>query len=247
MKMKLLLLLACLLFLESTGIAQNAGMSVLYDFIRIKPSYDEPRLSPQQVRKVLNAALGPRWRRNADNISISQIVTGSFTAANVQEVAYVIRGSGAIRAQTRIDIGNDARLVIFSGSQVVVNSPFYGIGILKTSDLNRDGIDELLLYAGATATGTDETSAELVQVKGKRLHIIKKFGTVESIYNCFGGAEEEDANSKHTTSIIRYAPSKAGAFPRFRVDFYVCACADESEVVDPQKCKFVQSDKLPDE
>lgn len=227
--------------------AQNAGMSVLYDFIRMNPSYDEPQLSTQQVRKVLNAALGPRWRRNADNISISQIVTGSFTAANVQEVAYVIRGSGAIRAQTRIDVGNDGRLVVFSGSRVVVNSPFYGIGILNTSDLNRDGVDELLLYASATGTGETTTSAELVGVKGKRLHTIKKFETVESIYNCFGGADEENSNGRHTTSIIRYTPSKAGAYPRFRVDFYECACADESEVVDPQKCKFVQSDKIPGE
>ncbi len=245
MKMKFLWLMACILLFEPTGMAQNAGMSVLYDFIRTKPPYDEPQLSPQQIRKVLNAALGSRWRRNADEISISQIVTGSFTAANVQEVAYVIRGSGAIRAQTRIDIGNDGRLVIFSASRVVVNAPFYGIGILKTSDLNRDGIDELLLYSGATGTGETVTSMELVQVKGKRLHTIKDFGNVESIYKCFG--EENDSGGRHITSIIRYAPSKAGAFPRFRVDFYRCACADESDMVDPQKCQFVQSNKMPDE
>src|SRR5438477_170560 len=107
MRMKLLWLLACIFLFESVGMAQDAGMSVLYDFIRTKPPYDEPQLSRQQVRKVLNAALGSKWRRNAKDISISQIVTGSFTAANVQEVAYVIRGSGAIRAQTRIDMGND--------------------------------------------------------------------------------------------------------------------------------------------
>jgi hypothetical protein len=245
MKMKLIWLLACVVLFEPVVKAQDAGMSVLYDFIRTKPPYDEPQLSPQQVRKVLNAALGPGWRRNADDISISQIVTGSFTAANVQEVAYVIRGSGAIRAQTRIDMGNDARLVVFSGSRVVANAPFYGIGVLKTSDLNRDGVDELLLYAGATGTGETVTSAELVEVKGKRLRTVKDFGSVESIYRCFGG--EDDSGGRHVTSIIRYAPAKAGAFPHFRVEFYECACADESEVVDPQKCRFVQRDKMPDE
>src|SRR5215207_1980829 len=99
-------MLICLISLTPAGTAREAGMSVLYDFIHTRPPYDEPQLSPQQVRKVLNAALGPGWRRNADQISISQIVTGSFTAANVQEVAYVIRGSGATNAQTRIDMGN---------------------------------------------------------------------------------------------------------------------------------------------
>lgn len=245
MKMKLLCsVLVCLVSLAPAGAAQEAGMSVLYDFIRTKPPYDEPHLSPQQVRKVLTAALGPGWRRRADQISISQIVTGSFTAANVQEVAYVIRGSGAGRAQTRIDMGNDARLVVFSGSRVVANAPFYGIGVLKTSDLNRDGVDELLLYAGATGTGETVTSAELVEVKGGRLRVIKDFGTVESISGCDSG---EESGGRHVTAIIRYAPAKAGAFPRFRVEFYQCACADESEVVNPQKCRFVQADKMPDE
>ncbi len=245
MKIRLLWLLACLVLFGPAVTAQDAEMSVLYDFIRTKPPYDEPQLSPQQVRKVLNAALGPGWRRNADDISISQIVTGSFTAANVQEVAYVIRGSGATRARTRIDMGNDARLVVFSGSRVIVNAPFYGIGVLKTSDLNRAGIDELLLYAGATGTGETVTSAELVEVKGRRLRTITNFGNVESIYRCLGG--EDDSGGRHVTSIIRHAPAKAGASPRFRVEFYECACADESEVVDPQKCRFVQMDKMPDE
>ncbi|MFL6284452.1 MAG: hypothetical protein ACJ74Q_15010 [Pyrinomonadaceae bacterium] len=246
MKLKLhWLILACLISFVPARSAQEAGTSVLYDFIRTRPPYDEPQLSPQQVSKVLNAALGAGWRRRADSISISQIVTGSFTAANVQEVAYVIRGSGATNAQTRIDMGNDARLVVFSGSRVVANAPFYGIGVLKTSDLNRDGVDELLLYAGATGTGETVTSAEMVEVKGKRLRVIKDFGTVESISGCYGG--DEDSGGRHVTSIIRYAPAKVGAFPRFRVEFYQCACADESEVVDPQKCRFVQADKMPDE
>lgn len=123
--MKMMLLwsvLACFVSFAPAGKAQEAGMGVLYDCIRTKPPYDEPQLSPQQVRKILNAALGPGWRRRADQISISQIMTGSFTAANVQEVAYVIRGSGATDAQTRIDMGNDARLVVFSGSRATLGN-----------------------------------------------------------------------------------------------------------------------------
>jgi len=149
--------------------------------------------------------------------------------------------------QTRIDIGNDARLVVFSGERVVVNAQFYGHTILKTTDLNGDGVDEFLLYSGATGAGGElSSSAELVEVKGRRFRTIKNFGEVEHQFRCFG--EEDAPGSENITSIIYYIPSKVkGTFPRFRVDFYRCKCPDEFDMTNPQTCKYVQSGKIPEE
>lgn len=224
--------------------AQSTKRETLYDFIRNKPPYDEPVLSAQEARRILRAALGARYRRSGANPSISQIVSGSFTAPNAREIAYVVRG-GNPDAGSTVDMQNDSRLVIFSGNQLLVNVPFYGIGILRTSDLNGNGVEELLLYGGAFWMGESKTSAQLVEVKGRRLQVIKDFGEVESSYGCDNEASSD--NRRNITAVISHTPLAKGRYPAFRVDFYGCQCPDESGRNDPQTCRFIRSGKMPEE
>ena len=245
MSKKISLIIVSFALLVSVNLAQDGKMKTLYNSMQAELLDQEPKLSSQQTRKLLKAALGSKWQKGnqevggySDKPRISQAISGSFTAPRAREIAYLIEGSGAIPVRVNSDAGNDSRLVIFSGNRIVFNKPLYSVGALRISDLNGDGVDELLVFSeGHGAGGASTTGAQLVQVKGRRLRVIKDFGAIEDNH-CPG-----NASKNFTSSIIRYSPAKAKRFPRFRVDYYSCSCPDDS-TAKAQKCQFVQNGKI---
>jgi len=225
--------------------AQQHRAEVLYDFLRTERSYDEPGLPAQQSRQVMTAALGPRYQKIDTNPSINRVVTGSFTAPGLKQTAYVIRGGSGSIAGT-INMQNDGRLAIFSGPRMVFNAKFYGNDILRISDLNGDGMNEILLASSWMWMGEVGLAAQLVEVKGSRLRVIKDFETLESAYNCF--VEADEASRKNVSSVISYSGGGAGKWPQFRVDFFQGPCpAGDADRVAAEKFKYIGSGKMPED
>src|SRR5688572_2665950 len=93
--------------------------------------------------------------------SISESATGSFTASGQVQTAYVIF-TGECGATHAVNFGSK-RAAIFSGQHLVadVDSDFKS-NIVRKTDLNSDGVDELLMTTGDMAQGTMTEIAALV-------------------------------------------------------------------------------------
>src|SRR5205085_3936900 len=151
------------------------------------------------------------------NAIIASSATGAFTAAGTQQTAYLIDaklGSGA-------DNNGPKYLAIFAGDAYVADFPVPNLTlILQTYDLNRDGMNELLLGHGYTQMGETLEWAKLVQVAQSKLRIIRDFGTTYRS-TCARDAATDKAID---ASAILYTPLASNQMPDFRVDNYRVAC-----------------------
>ena len=150
--------------------------------------------------------------------SIADMVTGSFTAPGQTQTAYVIfvRECNASHA----DNFGSKRVAIFSGQQLVadIDSAFQGDFARKT-DLNSDGVDELLMTGGDMNQGTLVELATLVEFRDGRRRVIEDFGTV--VENSCASAMP---GSSSKASVISITDIEPGKMPKLRMDNYVSSC-----------------------
>jgi hypothetical protein len=160
--------------------------------------------------------------RNAGQIvpSIGDVQTGSFTAPGQIQTAYVIWTNEC--GATHADNYGSKRVAIFSGQQLVANvdSDFNG-SIVRKTDLDSDGVDELLMSAGDMAQGTVIEVAELVEFRNGRRRVIEDLGTVVED-TCASGF----AGSHSRASVISIYDLEPGKMPKLRIDNYVSKCGD---------------------
>ena len=150
--------------------------------------------------------------------SISSMATGSFTAAGQTQTAYVISVSECNASHA--DNFGTKRVAIFSGQQLVadVDSDFMR-EIVRKTDLNGDGIHELLMISGDMAQGTLIQMATLVSFQNGSRRVLQEFGTVveDACASGFRGS-----NSKAS---VLYVPTAApGTMPKIIQDNYVASC-----------------------
>ena len=89
--------------------------------------------------------------------SILDMATGSFTASGQVETAYVI-SAGECNASHADNFGSK-RLAIFSGNKLVLDvDANFKSSILKKTDLNPNGVDELLMLGRIQALGKQQRS-----------------------------------------------------------------------------------------
>jgi hypothetical protein len=150
--------------------------------------------------------------------SVAESVTGSFTAPGQVQTAYVIFTSEC--GATHADNFGTKRVAIFSGQQLVtdVDAEFMSAFVRKT-DLNSDGVDELLMTTGDMAQGTLIQMAMLVEFKNGRRRVIEEFGTVVED-SCASGFPSSSSKAS-VLSMTDFAP---GEMPKLRIDNYVASC-----------------------
>lgn len=156
------------------------------------PPATERRLLSKLFRKYLkdssncnsnfDAADGPdplAAARKAGEIvpSIIDMAAGSFTAAGQMQTLYVISVSECNASHA--DNFGTKRVAIFSGEQLLANvDTDFASNIVRKTDLDRDGIDELLMTTGDMAQGTVTEMATLVSFQNGRRRVIQDFGAV---------------------------------------------------------------------
>ena len=150
--------------------------------------------------------------------SISHMATGSFTAPGQTETAYVIF-TGECGASHADNYGSK-RVAIFSRKQLVadIDADFKGYIVRKT-DLNSDGVDELLMTSGDMAQGTFIEMATLVEFRNGRRTVIEDFGTVVED-SCASGFPGSSAKA----SVLSISDLEPGKMPKVRIDNYVSNC-----------------------
>jgi hypothetical protein len=150
--------------------------------------------------------------------SVAETVTGSFTAPGQNETAYVIFVNECNASHA--DNYGSKRVAIFAGQQLVadVDADFKGSFIRKT-DLDGDGVDELLMLGGDMNQGTLIEIASLVEFRNGRRRVIEDLGTVveDSCASGFPGSSSK-------ASVISFSDAEPGKMPKFRIENYASPC-----------------------
>lgn len=186
---------------------------VLIDF-RSELAYESPRLSAARKRSVLRAA------GEAEGAAeINSQFTGSFTRPGGRETVYLVQRGGPRAGDP--DNFQKVQLIVFEGAKPrakvdLKNSNF----ILRTSDLNKDGVDELVISGSFMNMGEMSTWAELIEIKDGRLKVLKDFKTVlrDSCGSGFEDARDVQAG------LVKYDPRDPA---QIKVDYYRAPCSSK--------------------
>jgi hypothetical protein len=124
---------------------------------------------------------------------ISDVETGSFTAPGQTQTLYVIDVSECNASHA--DNFGTKRVAIFSGQQLVADvDADFARNVVKKTDLNGDGVDELLMTTGDMAQGTLIEMATLVSFENGRRQVIQEFGSVVDD-SCASGFPDSTSNA----------------------------------------------------
>ena len=198
-----------------------------------------PQVSPQtEGEQNQSGALWEKLESEMSNATISAMAEGSFTAPNTKQTAYIIDTHSGSPA----DNDGAKYLAIFAGETYITDFPVPNLSlIISTFDLNRDGVNELLLGYYYMQMGQAMEWAKLVHVSQGQLRAIKDFGTTYVSY-CEAGLAP-DSNPGVAAVAVFYAPAQTGQMPELRVDNYKAACPSEGSTA---QWKYTTDSKLPD-
>jgi len=247
--------LILVLLIAATSLGQNppATKRQLFDF-RIEKRNSPPKVGPGLQRTVLTKVFrryltdDTRCKSNFEASgndylaaarkagqfvpSILDSTSGSFTAAGKTEVAYLI-SVGECNASHADNYGSK-RVAIFSGDELVANFDInFNSSILKKTDLNGDGINELLLATGDMAQGTLVETAALYSFENGKPNVIEDFGQVTED-SCASGMPGSDAKAV----VLEIGVATQGKMPKFKIDNYVSPCRNV------KRWRFVSTGKL---
>lgn len=177
-----------------------------------------------------------RAARNANQIvpSIIDMATGSFTAPGQAQTAYVI-SVGECNASHAENFGTK-RVAIFSGQQLLANVDVdFRSGIVRRTDINGDGLNELLMTSSDMNQGILVENAALLDFQNRRLRVIEDFGTVTED-SCASGIPGSSAKA----SVISISEVAPGKMPRLQIDNYRTICRKVKQ------WRFLSTGKMPD-
>jgi hypothetical protein len=150
--------------------------------------------------------------------SIADVETGSFTAPGQSQTLYVIDVSECNASHA--DNFGTKRVAIFSGQQLVADvDADFAKNVIKKTDLNSDGVDELLMTTGDMAQGTLTEMATLVSFQNGRRQVIQEFGSVV-LDSCASGFP----SSTSEASVIYISDVTPGAMPKITQENYSSSC-----------------------
>ena len=174
--------------------------------------------------------------RNAGQIvpSIVDVASGRFTAPGRSETAYVISVSECNASHA--DNFGTTRVAIFSGQQLIADLDVdFKSSIVRKTDLNSDGVDELLMASGDMHQGILTEMAALLDFQNSRLRVIEDFGTVTED-SCASGMR----GSSSKASVVSISAVGPGHMPKLRIDNYVASCRKA------KRWRFLSSGKMPE-
>jgi hypothetical protein len=172
--------------------------------------------------------------RNAGQMvpSIIDMATGSFTAPGSSEIAYIISVSEC-NASHADNFGTN-RVAIFSGQQFIGDADLdFKSTVLKQTDLNGDGADELLMASSYMNQGTLTEMAALLEFPNGKPRVIEDFGVVyeDSCASLMPG-------SLARASVLNFSAAEPGRMPAIRIDNYRSGCEKA------RRWRFISTGKL---
>ena len=164
--------------------------------------------------------------------SILDVVNGSFTAVGQTQTAYLISVSECNASHA--DNFGTKRMAIFSGQQLIADVDVdFNSSIVRKTDLNSDGIDELLMTGGDMHQGEIVEIAALVTFQNGRFRVIHDFGTVIN-----DDCASARPGSSVKASVLYISDVFPGRMPKLTMDNYASGCRTT------KRWRFVSSGKM---
>jgi hypothetical protein len=232
------------LVMASLAAAQNPAVQkdrqILFDF-RVERNTPAPKITKATERSVLSKVFrrylsdaskcNPQFdasngsdplaaARKAGEIVplIADMATGSFTAAGQSQTLYVISVSECNASHA--DNFGTKRVAIFSGQQLVADLDVnFNQNIERKTDLNSDGIDELLMTGGDIHQGVVEEMAVLLSFQNGRMQVVHDFGFVVED-SCASLAPGSAAK----VSVLYISDVVPGNMPKLTMENYQAGC-----------------------
>lgn len=150
--------------------------------------------------------------------SIADMATGSFTGPGKTETLYVIFVGECFASHA--DNFGTRRVAIFSGQQLVADVDVdFKQTIERKTDLNSDGVDELLMTSGYTNQGTTTEMAALFSFHNGRMKVLNDFGVI-SEDSCASGFPSSEARA----SVLYISDVFPGRMPKLTQENYSSSC-----------------------
>jgi hypothetical protein len=150
--------------------------------------------------------------------SILDTATGSFTTSGRPETLYVISVSECNASHA--DNFGTKRVAIFAGQQLIADADVdFKSSIVRKTDLNGDGMEELLMASGDMHQGVLTETAALLGFQNGRVRIVEDFGTVTED-SCGSGV----TGSSSKASVVSISDVVDGKMPRLRIDNFEASC-----------------------
>jgi hypothetical protein len=164
--------------------------------------------------------------------SILDVVNGSFTAVGQTQTAYLISVSECNASHA--DNFGTKRMAIFSGQQLIADVDVdFNSSIVRKTDLNSDGIDELLMTGGDMNQGEVVEIAALVTLQNGRFRVIHDFGTVIDD-DCASARPDSSVKA----SVLYISDVFPGRMPKLTMNNYASGCRTT------KRWRFVSSGKM---
>lgn len=233
-----------LLVMVSPAVAQKPllqkGRQVLFDF-RKERNAAAPKISAATQRAVLSKLFrrylteqnrcNPNFdaSNGADRLAaarrageivpmISAMATGSFTAAGQSQTLYVISVNECNASHA--DNFGTKRVAIFSGQQLVANLDVnFKDNIERKTDLDSDGIDELLMTTADMHQGIVDEVAALLSFQNGRLRVVHDFGLVVD-----DSCASMRPGSYSRASVLYLSVNAPGTMPALTSENYQAGC-----------------------
>ena len=235
-------IILCLILVSLAVAAQQPALQkdrqVLFDF-RVGDNSTPAKISPATERMVLTKVfrkyltdanrcnsqgelgddyLGAARKAGQMVPSIADVETGSFTAPGQMQTLYVIDVSECNASHA--DNFGTKRVAIFSGQQLVADvDADFARNVIKKTDLDSDGVNELLMTTGDMAQGTLTEMATLVSFQNGRRQVLQEFGSVV-LDSCASGFP----SSMSEASVIYISDVVPGAMPKITQENYSSSC-----------------------
>jgi hypothetical protein len=238
MRILFLLLVASLTVAQSPTLQKDR--QVLFDFRKDRTAA-EPKISAATQRSVLSK-LFRRYltdvskcnsdlagtdssdylaaARKAGQIvpSIVATTTGSFTTPGQSQTLYVISVSECNASHA--DMFGTKRVAIFSGQQLVADVDVdFKESIERKTDLNSDGVDELLMSTSDMHQGNIDEVAALLSFQNGRVRVIHDFGPVVE-----DTCASERPGSYSKASVLYISDVVPGNMPKLAVENFQAGC-----------------------
>src|ERR1041385_7881681 len=144
---------------------------VLWDF-RSNHDPETPKFSKAETSAVVKYLFG---ENASPDLEIRSRVSGSFTKPNAKETLYFLSGckdeeSGKFVTDCpHVSWNTEGWIAIYDGTTPVVKiNEALGGGIIKVTDVNGDGINEILSTGGYAGMGVDTEGIGLGQISGDK-------------------------------------------------------------------------------